>query len=285
MGYQAQVYFSPMNECLTSLNLYLMKPWHQKMHLGNHWYKKTKQTLSPDFAETLEQKKTALYSPIQLLCWLGHQNGIQTAEEVISWLQTKTIADVKKLLHPYVDFFPKTIETTITKSLRMIDSWNHQYFSHINKQILNELEETAEKQKTDLLSNDPKSFIEEKTNGLVFEETDERETVLLIPQFHCQPATIFDCFKRMTFVYYPAKIPVPNAENAKEFTANETAEQMLNILQEKQKPVNFVRIMKQMGIDKTKMFDIASHLRARGKVRMHVYTERSFALSIKNPSD
>ncbi|WP_243296265.1 hypothetical protein [Bacillus litorisediminis] len=281
MVYHSQVYFSPINECLTSLNLYLTKPWHQKMHLGANWYEKTKRDLSPDVAETLDKKKMGIYNPINLLCWLGNENGIHTPETFVSWIRELTIEDIKEVLYPYVDFFPKTMETTVIKSIRMIEVWNEQYFSHMNKEIVTNLEKFAVKHNQELLSNDPKTFIEEKTNGIVFEETDERDTVVLIPQYHCQPATIYYCFQRVTLVYYPANLPIPNHENQRDFTVNETAAQVIDILQESQEPVNFVRIMKQIGIDKVKMFDIASQLRVQGKVRMHVYTERSFALSIK----
>jgi len=284
MCYQSQVYFSPINECIISLNLYLTKPWHQKMHLGTNWYEKTKQTLSPDLTEMLDKKKMGIYNPINLLCWLGLEKGIHTSEAFVSWIREHSIEDIKELLNPYVDFFPKTMETTVTKSIRMIEEWNHQYFSHINKEILHDLEEIAAKHQQELLSNDRKAYIEEKTNGLVFEETDERDTVVLIPQYHCQPASIYYCFQGVTLVYYPANLLIPNPENQRDLTTNETAEQVLEILQESQDPVNFVQIMKQIGIDKRKMFDIASQLRAQGKVRMHVYTERSFALSIKEVS-
>jgi aryl carrier-like protein len=281
MGYQSQVYFSPINECLTSLNLYLTKPWHQKMHLGANWYEKTKQMLSPDFSGMLDKKKMGIYNPINLLCWFGSEKGVHTPEAFVSWIREQTIDDIEELLNPYVDLFPKTMETTVSKSIRMIEEWNHQYFSHLNKRILKDLKEIAEKHQQEPLSNSPKTYIEKKTNGLVFEETDQRDTVVLIPQYHCQPATIYYCFQGVTLVYYPANLPIPNSENQGSFTPSETAEQVLDILQESQEPVNFVQIMKRIGIDKVKMFDIASQLRAQGKVRMHVYTERSFALSIK----
>ncbi|UFJ42460.1 hypothetical protein LOK74_08225 [Brevibacillus humidisoli] len=289
MSYSVQVIWSPAIELVQSLSAYLNKSTHSLLHLGNRWVETTRQELTDGFADKLESKPPKLWDPLYLLIWQQLLKEQVTADAYLDWLESQDADQITTQLSPYVKKFPKQLRQTLGQQIELLRLWNDQYFSRMDRTVLTQLEEHRQKAEALLATMPGPELIEQVTNGLRFEPVDGLTQVILCPQYHYQPISVYCCFQGVTFCMYaagrtgqPGTLGDQTTEAAlSDSLRDTTCLKILRVLDGQTKPCSFTQLSKTMQLDKDTTFDAVFKLRLAGLIRTHVHTERLFLYSVR----
>ena len=115
---------------------------------------------------------------------------------------------ITERLAPWVDTISTDLGLIRDKTIEILYLWNEHYFQKFDPALLALLEQDAENKQSMVNSYLPIDLIEEATNGLRIENSEQLERVILIPQYHCSPMTILDFFHGIATCLYPIKKPL-----------------------------------------------------------------------------
>jgi DNA-binding transcriptional ArsR family regulator len=286
LSYQLELSFSPVNELINSLHTFLCKSWHKRIDLGPAWTQNVHASLSPEFADQLEQTGIDLeWKMLHLLAYVSPNKN--RVEDFLSWMHKLTLGELFAVLSPYVQTFPEDFGAVRDRQHRMLTEWNAVYFKHIDPGIVTALRaEVEEKAEWDEFEDYEKAAA--LTNGFCFEPVDGLEKLVLIPHYHFQPGNIFYSYGSLTLCYYASKIE-PHAEEDDEPSLH--LYRLLRSLSEKSRlrilhflrsePRTFIEVVRHLGISKGITHDHIFNLRCAGLLNVHVVGETVSTYSLR----
>ncbi|ASA22824.1 ArsR/SmtB family transcription factor [Paenibacillus donghaensis] len=285
MTYEVEIQFQPIYELVNSLHTFICKRSYKKMDLGPGWAAETAKGLSEELLSRLEQTELDQnWKLMNLLIYCCPCK--ETVESVLVWIAGLSIGELYETLSGFITVFPSHMEEFRSEMLFLLTEWNRQYFSKCDPELLSALRKHAdEKQQLAVSSLDPAAFIDATTNGFYFEPIEGLQQVVLIPQFHFQPANIIYCYGSLTLCHYSARISSAQ-EDIPPFmhrTLRSLGEKSrLKILQSLSgERRTFTEIVKQAGISKGIVHDHIFSLRSAGMLYAYIEGENVTSYSLR----
>jgi DNA-binding transcriptional ArsR family regulator len=268
------VTFSPANELVVSLIAYLCKKSHKRIELGRPWVKLTKSRLSSLFANELDGlDDDVVWRPVNLLIWQCPQN--HSNAQFLKWFQDLSIGEIYEKLAPWIKRFPDDLSAVRDQLVYLLSEWDHQYFRHVEPEILSALHADAESKRAIQGTTNPIDFAEQVTNGLHFEPVEELKKIILIPQYHYQPANTYAFFGKSLVCEYSVDAqhleegePSPSLYRLTRCIADKSRLRILRFLAKE--PRSYIEVVRHMGLAKSTVYDHIINLRAAGLIRAYV---------------
>jgi DNA-binding transcriptional ArsR family regulator len=204
--------------------------------------------------------------------------GPRDAASFIAWLAGLSAGDAYEALAPRLpDGGPKLPRDFIgwrDRVVNVLHVWNTTYFQTIDPAILEGLASHARQLQRRLAECVPQALIEELTNGILVEPSDEPMTVTLIPQFHKRPYNEDACEQGGLLILYPADVIAPPADQPASgllrltrALGDESRLRMLRFVADG--PCTLTEVARFIGLSQPTVHHHLVQLRAAGLVRVH----------------
>lgn len=284
MDYEVKVQFGPIYELMNSLHTFLCKKSYKKIDLGATWAAETARILSDELLTRLEE--TELNNEWKMLNLLVYCCPVKdNVDSVLNWIEGLSVGELYETLSKYVKVFPSHMEDYRNRFLFLLSEWNRQYFSGCDPEVLSKLQQHADLKTMELRSTDTADFVNRTTNGFYFVPIDGLKKLVLIPQYHFQPANIIYCYGELTICYYAARISMGNEEISPFMyrTIRSLSEKSrLKILQSLSGGrKTFTEIVKHAGISKGIVHDHIFNLRCAGLLHAYIEGENVTTYSLR----
>lgn len=284
---QIKVDFFEGHELFASLYAFKNKSLHKGLHLGNHWVKEVRASLSNHTLELIE--KTELHdSTLNLLLLACPEK--KSVETFLKWMEGISIGELYEHLTTWTLEGRKEIQNIDMWRINMVELlslWNTEYFQKINQSIVDHLSETAIKKNNLVEKMKPIDFIEEITNGLRMELLDQHEKICLIPQYHISPYTLTSEYNGLSIIYFATEKKILDTEtpslsilNTAKALMDENRLKILRFLTTGEK--SFTEIVPFIGLAKSTVHYHMVTLRSAGLVRVHVYRQGKERYSLRD---
>ncbi|MNZ78467.1 Bacterial regulatory protein, arsR family [compost metagenome] len=277
MTYQVEIQFHPIDELMNSLHTMICKKSYKKIDLGLAWAEETESQLTSRLSSCI--KETELNNDWKTICLLIHLCPFkESVEDVLHWIERLTIGDIYEILSEYVKIFPSNMRDYRNKIIYLLSEWNLQYFSRCSPIMIDALHKHAEDKRNELAQNltSISEFVNTTTNGFHFVPVDGLEKLVLVPQYHFQPANITYFYGKLTLCQYASRISFGDEKDISPYmyrTIRSLGEKSrLKILQSLHgERKTFTEIVKDAGISKGIVHDHIFNLRCAGLI--HAYIE------------
>ncbi|OKP82384.1 transcriptional regulator [Paenibacillus sp. P3E] len=284
MEYEVEVQFEPVFELVCSIHTFICKKSNKKMDLGASWSADVAGRLSPELLSALDE--TDLGNDWKLLNLLIHQCPVkESVDQVLEWLQHLPVGEMYETLAEYVSVFPVQMDQFRSRMHFLLSEWNRQYFRDCSPEISGRLRQHADERSLELDKSAVSDFVNRTTNGFYFLPVDGLRKLVLIPQFHFQPANIIYSFGPLTICHYAARVSVTDEEISPFMyrTLRSLGEKSrLKILQSLGGGRRtFTEIAKQAGISKGIVHDHIFSLRCAGLLNAYIEGENVTAYSLR----
>ncbi len=284
MTYQVHIMFKPLHEAMSSLHAYICRKSHKKLDLPSSWAAEVRDRLTPDFAALLD--KLAIDANWKFTFLLIHLCPADDVAGFAAWLRGLSAGEMYEMMAPYSSQFPEDMAAFRELTVFVFSRWQEQYFHSADPAILERLRQVEEERKAVLPGSEEKAFVDETTNGLVFETMPGLEDLVLIPQMHFQPVNIISHFRRLTICYYSARIDMSEDDflSAHDF-------RVIRSLGEKSRlkilrylhggPRSFIEIVRHLQLSKGITHDHVGKLRSAGLIHAHFEGETLTVYSLR----
>ncbi|MCM3630205.1 winged helix-turn-helix domain-containing protein [Paenibacillus glycanilyticus] len=284
MDYHIDIEFKPLNEAISSLHTYICRKSHKKLDLSPSWAQETRIKLTPDLAEWLD--RLAIDQEWKYAFLLVHLCPESDVPAFVNWLSKHSTGDLYERISPYSSSFPVDMNAFRDKLLRLFTMWQEQYFGHISPQILSSLEGVAAERKNAKSTLPAWQFIDETTNGLIFEPIPNLSKLVLIPQYHFQPINVISHFNQITLCYYSARVDLSEEDflSAHDYRILRSLgeKSRLKILRYlHQGPRTFIEIHRHLKLSKGITHDHITKLRSAGLIHAHFEGENLTVYSLR----
>lgn len=286
MNYSLDIKFEPVHEFMNSLHSYICRKSHKKIDLAPCWAIETKEKLTPEFAQTLDDMLiNGDWSFAYLMAFLVPEGlGV---EGFLSWFRQLSIHQLIELFEANGNEFPEDdIEVFQEKTSSMFQQWYEQYFKHVDQEILSALEKEKESRINRLIELQGEEFVDETTNGMIFKPMPGVQELLLVPQYHFQPLNIVSQYGSKLICHYNARIYLGDEELIPTHdlrTLRSLGEKnRLKILRFLHKgPRTFTEIVSHLKLSKGITHDHISKLRSAGVLYAHFEGENLTEYSLR----
>ncbi|WP_168188770.1 ArsR/SmtB family transcription factor [Thermoflavimicrobium daqui] len=272
--YSIKIDYSPAYELVISFYTYIYHKKIKFISLGKDWVTKTRDMLPEKFALMLEDERWEVLHRMVLLISQCPQK--EDAFQFLSWLEHLPAGEIYERLAPWVTSIPLNLGDIRDRTLYLLTEWNEHYFRYVDADIFGHLQTDFKKRQQQLQAINPIDLIEDATNGIRIEPTDQLQEVILIPQYHCSPATVFDYFRGMATCLYPCEEAstrkdqeVENLLDQLQCLADGTRLHMLKFLAEK--PRTLIEIHQHLNMAKSTIHHHITILRRSGLIRSHFF--------------
>ena len=284
MEYEVEVQFGSIYELMNSLHTFLCKKSYKKIDLGATWAAETASILSEELLSRLEQ--TELNHEWKMLNLLIYCCPFKDdVDNVLNWIEGLSVGELYETLSKYVKIFPSHMEDYRNRVLFLLTEWNRQYFSRCDPTMLRKLQQHADLKNMELSGSQTADFVNTTTNGFYFMPIEGLKKLVLIPQYHFQPANIIYCYGELTICHYAARISMDNEEISPFMyrTIRSLGEKSrLKILQSLSGGrKTFTEIVKHAGISKGIVHDHIFNLRCAGLLHAYIEGENVTAYSLR----
>ncbi|WP_252863276.1 ArsR/SmtB family transcription factor [Paenibacillus riograndensis] len=282
--YVVEVQFEPVYELVSSIHTFICKKSNKKMDLGTSWSAEVAGKLSPELLSALEE--TELGNDWKLLNLLIYQCPVKdSVDTALEWLERLPVGEMYETLAEYVSVFPVQMDQFRSRMHFLLSEWNRQYFRGTSPEIIGKLRQHTEEQRLEADKRAVSDFVNRTTNGFYFLPGDGLRKLVLIPQFHFQPANIIYSFGPLTICHYAARISVADEEISPSMyrTLRSLGEKSrLKILQSLGGGrKTFTEIARQAGISKGIVHDHIFSLRCAGLLHAYIEGENVIAYSLR----
>ncbi|CQR56780.1 ArsR/SmtB family transcription factor [Paenibacillus riograndensis] len=284
MEYEVEVQFEPVYELVSSIHTFICKKSNKKMDLGTSWSAEVAGKLSPELLSALEE--TELGNDWKLLNLLIYQCPVKdSVDTALEWLERLPVGEMYETLSEYISVFPVQMDQFRSRMHFLLSEWNRQYFRGTSPEIIGKLRQHTEEQRLEADNRAVSDFVNRTTNGFYFLPGDGLRKLVLIPQFHFQPANIIYSFGPLTICHYAARISVADEEISPSMyrTLRSLGEKSrLKILQSLGGGrKTFTEIARQAGISKGIVHDHIFSLRCAGLLHAYIEGENVIAYSLR----
>ncbi|WP_438350906.1 ArsR/SmtB family transcription factor [Paenibacillus sp. FA6] len=214
MNYKVNVDVSSIYELMASFMVYTSKKWTDNMDMGPDWVQQVDNQLSSSVRTTLAPASSWPFSDFDVLyIWIIHR---QTGDDVDPFLEHLHHCSDDSLFNIASPYLPN-LSLDETRRIRddygpLLKLWYLHYFKTIEHEIKPLLEEDALEKKTLLTKMDPENLIEYASGGLIVEDMQDLETVVLFPTVHNRPINTFCFYTNMLLIQYPVDVPEDNED-------------------------------------------------------------------------
>lgn len=283
--YTIELQFNPLYECLNSLHTYICRPSYKKIDLDPSWAKSIEERLPSAFAERLAQ--TAIDADWRLIVLLVCCCGKDTPEQFIQWIEEMTVQQLEALIAEYTSLPVQGVARLRSRILILFQQWNEYYFSTIDQQIITGLQQEYEQKQVILKQQHHlDTFVDELTNGIIFEPDTEPKRLILIPHYHFKPLNIIYAYNSLVICHYPAKLYLGDSAELPPYEyrviralAEQSRLKILKYLYHG--PRSFIEIVRHLGLSKGITHDHVTKLRSAGLLHAHIQGETLTVYSLR----
>ncbi|HEY2491446.1 MAG TPA: winged helix-turn-helix domain-containing protein [Paenibacillus sp.] len=287
MTYHVEVQFNPIHELMNSLHTFICKKSYKKIDLGSAWAKETESQLSAKLSSQLEE--TELNNDWKMIYLLIHLcPHKESIESVLKWIEGLSVGEIYESLSDYVKTFPSQMNDYRNRIIFLLSEWNLQYFSRCKPTMMDALHKHANDKKIELAQslNHTSEFVNTTTNGFYFVPIEGLETLVLVPQYHFQPANIIYFYGKLTLCHYASRISLGDENEISPYmyrTIRSLGEKSrLKILQSLHgERKTFTEIVKNAGISKGIVHDHIFNLRCSGLLHAYIEGENVIDYSLR----
>lgn len=284
MEYELEVQFQPIFELMNSLHTFICKKSYKKLDLGPSWATKTASTLSAELLSRLDETElNNEWKMFNLLIYCCPCK--ESVESVLNWIEGLSVGELYETLSEYITVFPSHMDDYRIRFLFLLSEWNRQYFTRCSSAITSELQQHADTKSLELQGNATAEFVNTTTNGFYFMPVEGLQKLVLIPQYHFQPANIIYSYGKLTICHYAARISLANEEispfmyRAIRSLGEKSRLKILQSLSGGRK--TFTEIVKHAGISKGIVHDHIFSLRCAGLLHAYIEGENVTAYSLR----
>ncbi|MFD2372117.1 ArsR/SmtB family transcription factor [Brevibacillus sp. GCM10020057] len=270
--YSIKIEWYATYECVISLYAYLHEKEQKYARLGTAWKKETALMLPAAFAKELEDERWEVLHRLVLL--IAQSPAKESVEGFLAWLEQIPAGEIYERLAPWVDTIPLNLGELRDHSLSLLARWNEHYFAKLDPALLERLQKSADELAGKAADVSPPELVDEATQGIWIEPMADLQQVVLIPQYHCAPASVLDFHRGLATCLYPvadadrrqadpllALLPVTQC------LADEKRLLLLQYLA--QKPGTLTELQQHVGLAKSTVHHHITALRRAGLIRAH----------------
>jgi DNA-binding transcriptional ArsR family regulator len=281
-GFELFVDWAPVYELLVSFSCFVCFTPSSGIDLGPTWAKAVHQQLSPDFASRLSRKslaKSFKEHDEDLLVLLARAcPGDRDVASFLDWFAQLTPGAAYEALAPLLPEdgprLPRDFIGWRDWMLDTVGTWYTTYFRHVEPGILEGLRQAADTLRERVETCPSLQLVEEVTNGLVVEPSEDLHRVTLVPQYHHRPYIHHASMQGGLVLLYPVEaLPTPDdlpPLSLLRLTRALSDESRLRILRFLAKgPCSLTEAARFAGLSQPTVHHHLTQLRAAGLVRIH----------------
>jgi DNA-binding transcriptional ArsR family regulator len=281
--YRVEVDWAPAYELLVSLKAYVSRPEQKILELGAGWARGVRQQLQPELAADLAAADalTDVHVPDLLV---RQCPGDRDVAGYLHWLGALPLGELYERLAPYAlegrAPLPRDLDAVRDRYVRVLEAWDEQYFQLVDPAVLRGLAADAASRQALMGTTAPEALVEAATCGVHFMPQQGPELVLLVPQFHYRPWSVFQDYRGMRVIQYPADAlpaipgePPPGLLRLTRALSDESRLRILRFLATG--PRTFTDVVQFMDLAKSTVHHHMVVLRAAGLVRVHDTGEKA----------
>ncbi|WP_134687518.1 ArsR/SmtB family transcription factor [Brevibacillus migulae] len=268
--YSIKIEYSPAYELVLSFYHYIYHRHMKAPRLDGQWRALVEQRLPASFAQELQDERWEVLHRMVLL--ISQCPKKTTVEDFLHWLEKLPPGEIYERLAPWVETIPLNLGEIRDRSLYLLSEWNLHYFRSLDAEILLQLEGEGQKWGKEALVRSSVDLIEEVTNGMRIEPSAQLDTIIVVPQYHCAPATILDFFRGVATCLFP--VPEVGSEHSMagiklvaQCLADDKRLEILQLLT--QGPHSLIELHKKLGLAKSTVHHHITALRRAGMIRAH----------------
>lgn len=274
MGYTVTTDWAPAYELIVSLHAYLSTQSHRLQEMGDEWADGVADTLSPTLQRLLKElPEPPCLRQFGLLVWQSPADA-RSAEGFLTWLAGATAGDLYELLAPYLPPDGIRLPPERSRFVEALLAWQAEYFASGDKAVMGALEARATALATAVGEVAPELAVEEATSGFWLGPESRVKQVLLVPQYHKRPLTVWAPCRDLLLFLCPTDLPAGAGEPAPgllRLTRALADESRLRIVYSlAANPLTFTEVVGRSGLTKGTVHRHISVLRAAGLVRAHL---------------
>src|ERR687886_500219 len=275
--YRVEVDWAPAYELLVSLKAYVNRREQKILELGTGWARGVRRQLRPELAAELASTDALadVHVP-DLLVWQCPGN--RDVAGYLQWLGALSVGEIYERVAPYAlegrAPLPRDLSVVRDRYMRVLVAWDEQYFRLVDPAILRGLEADAASRQALVGMMAPETLVEAATCGVHFVPQPGPELVLLVPQYHFHPWNVFQDYRGLRVIQYPADAlpavpgePPPGLLRLTRALSDESRLRILRFLATG--PRSFTDVVQFMGLAKSTVHHHMVVLRAAGLVRVH----------------
>jgi DNA-binding transcriptional ArsR family regulator len=236
-----------------------------------------RQQLRPELAAELTSEKALrdVHVP-DLLAW--QCAGKRDVAGYLRWLGALSVGELYERLAPYAlegrAPLPRDLGAVRDRYVRLLEAWDEQYFRLVDPAVLSGLAADAAAKGALVGTLAPEALVEAATCGVHFMPLPRPELVLLVPQHHFRPWNVFQDYRGLRVIQYPADAlppvpgePPPGLLRLTRALSDDSRLRILRFLAAGQR--GFTDVVQHMGLAKSTVHHHMVVLRAAGLVRVH----------------
>jgi DNA-binding transcriptional ArsR family regulator len=271
---------------MSSLHSYICRKSHKKIDLAPSWAQETKEKLTPDFAQTLDDMLVnGDWNYAYLMAYFAPE-GIGV-EGFLTWFEQLSVHEMIELFVASGNELPEEeIGVFKKRMLSVLRQWNEQYFKNVDPGILSALEQEKQERIQRLTEIHGEEFVDETTNGMLFKSLPGFKELLLVPQYHFQPLNIVTKYGNRIICHYNARIYlgddslIPSHDlRLLRSLGEKNRLKILRFLH--QGPCTFTEIVSHLKLSKGITHDHISKLRSAGVLYAHFEGENLTEYSLR----
>ena len=199
--YSIQIEWNEVYECIVSLYAFIDEKEQKHFQLGPEWKKQTMETLPPAFASELSDERWEVLHRLVLLA--AQVPDQKTVPAFLNWLGQLPAGEIYERLAPWVTTIPLDLTAVRDHCLSVLERWNQHYFSKLEPVILKRLAESADQMRQQAERMEAVELIDLATGGIWIDAVPGLQQIVLVPQYHCAPASVLDFYRGMATCLYP----------------------------------------------------------------------------------
>lgn len=273
---QLEFVYREADELINSFYTYTCPSVFRRSERDKKWRTEIERQLPGDFKRAVDEDETFTKS-LGLVHFLVQAGPSPEAEAFIDWLGERSAGEVYEILSPHMKQFPEELGTFRDKLVYYLSAWYEIYFRYLDPRISVELRKEAEARNRQLREvTDKDAFVEEVTNGLVFEPQPHLKKLVLTPQYHARPLNWIFLFDSLTWCHYAFDAAGQNDEDEPSPLLREAAKGLSDVNRLKilrflrNGPRSYTEVAKHIGLAKSTVYEHMLILRSAGLIRTNV---------------
>ncbi|MBE4907675.1 winged helix-turn-helix transcriptional regulator [Bacillus luteolus] len=269
MTYKVEIDFEPIYEVVSSLSVYVTQKTNYD--LDKQWFKDVEIRIQPELKKLLKDKESLHL--IGYLLLLARKSPYKNSlEKFLSWFKGLSIGEIYELLYMYFKEEPlKDLEHFRNYYATLLPLWDDVY--KVDAEINNHLTIIQEVKAVKQNETTPEKMVEECTNGIHIQPSQEITEIILIPTYHLSPQNRIYGFKNTVLIHFSVDIPRENGHEVPLVLLRKTKaladEKRLKILQLlATEPKTFTQLVELTNLSKSNLHYHLVLLRSAGLIRI-----------------
>ncbi|WP_078548391.1 ArsR/SmtB family transcription factor [Litchfieldia alkalitelluris] len=239
--------------------------------LDKHWFKNIEDRIQPELIELLKDQET-IHLVGYLLLLIKKSPYKNSLQQFISWLKELSIGEIYELLYIYFRENPlKDLDYFRNYYVTVLSLWDEIY--KVKDDVNRYLTFAAEEKKLKQNSIAPDMIVEECTNGIYIQQSEEISGIILIPTYHFSPQNRIYSFKETILIQFSVDIPNEGEQKVPLSLIRKTKaladEKRLRILQIlATEPKTFTQLVRLTNLSKSNLHYHLVLLRSAGLIKI-----------------